>query len=132
MEVVCGCLCQTNNKFIKSGCVMPPIMLSFFIINFCLWYTISDGYTLSNMAQVPRASASAVAFGMGLFSGRGSLGEGRHRAFAVTSESRASDTMLRFYDCCQSYKVFCFEVVYISSTVLVMLTSTTFFGFTSS
>lgn len=56
--------------------------------------------------QVPRASASAVAFGMGLFSGRGSLGEGRHRAFAVTSESRASDTMLRFYDCCQSYKQF--------------------------
>ncbi|CAB4270998.1 unnamed protein product [Prunus armeniaca] len=56
--------------------------------------------------QVPRASASAVAFGMGLFSGKGSLGPGRHRAFAVTSESRASDTKLRFHDCCQNYKAF--------------------------
>ncbi|GAB2288304.1 hypothetical protein Dimus_022642 [Dionaea muscipula] len=54
--------------------------------------------------QVPRASASAVAFGMGLFSGRGSLGPGRHRAFAVISESRASDIMLRFYATCQNYK----------------------------
>ncbi|EXB29259.1 Multiple inositol polyphosphate phosphatase 1 [Morus notabilis] len=57
-------------------------------------------------SQVPRASASAVAFGMGLFSARGSLGPGRHRAFAVTSESRASDIMLRFHDCCQNYKAF--------------------------
>lgn len=57
-------------------------------------------------SQVPRASASAVAFGMGLFSGRGSLGLGRHRAFAVTSESRASDIVLRFHDCCQNYKAF--------------------------
>ncbi|CAB4313693.1 unnamed protein product [Prunus armeniaca] len=56
--------------------------------------------------QVPRASASAVAFGMGLFSRKGSLGPGRHRAFAVTSEFRASDTMLRFHDCCQNYKAF--------------------------
>ncbi|ONI24690.1 hypothetical protein PRUPE_2G255400 [Prunus persica] len=56
--------------------------------------------------QVPRASASAVAFGMGLFSGKGSLGPGRHRAFAVISESRASDTKLRFHDCCQNYKAF--------------------------
>ncbi|KAL0321820.1 UNVERIFIED_CONTAM: Multiple inositol polyphosphate phosphatase 1 [Sesamum calycinum] len=54
--------------------------------------------------QVSRASASAVAFGMGLFSDRGNLGPGRHRAFAVTSESRASDIMLRFHDCCQNYK----------------------------
>ncbi|ERM97290.1 multiple inositol polyphosphate phosphatase 1 [Amborella trichopoda] len=54
--------------------------------------------------QVPRASASAVAFGMGLFSERGSLGLGRHRAFAVTSESRASDIHLRFYDTCATYK----------------------------
>ncbi|GFP96843.1 multiple inositol polyphosphate phosphatase 1 [Phtheirospermum japonicum] len=54
--------------------------------------------------QVSRASASAVAFGMGLFSDRGNLGQGRHRAFAVTSESRASDIMLRFHDCCQNYK----------------------------
>ncbi|BBG98087.1 histidine acid phosphatase family protein [Prunus dulcis] len=56
--------------------------------------------------QVPRASASAVAFGLGLFSGKGSLGPGRHRAFAVISESRASDTKLRFHDCCQNYKAF--------------------------
>ncbi|KAL2227384.1 multiple inositol polyphosphate phosphatase 1 [Sesamum indicum] len=56
--------------------------------------------------QVSRASASAVAFGMGLFSDRGNLGPGRHRAFAVTSESRASDIMLRFHDCCQNYKAF--------------------------
>ncbi|KAG8380850.1 hypothetical protein BUALT_Bualt06G0059300 [Buddleja alternifolia] len=55
--------------------------------------------------QVSRASASAVAFGMGLFSNRGNLGPGRNRAFAVTSESRASDIMLRFHDCCQNYKV---------------------------
>ncbi|XP_027335184.1 multiple inositol polyphosphate phosphatase 1 isoform X1 [Abrus precatorius] len=56
--------------------------------------------------QVPRASASAVAFGMGLFSGNGSLGPGNHRAFAVISESRASDILLRFYDCCHNYKDF--------------------------
>ncbi|KAI8008196.1 Multiple inositol polyphosphate phosphatase 1 [Camellia lanceoleosa] len=56
--------------------------------------------------QIPRASASAVAFGMGLFSGRGNLGPGHHRAFAVTSESRASDIWLRFHDCCQNYKAF--------------------------
>lgn len=54
--------------------------------------------------QVPRASASAVAFAMGLFSGRGSLGPGKHRAFAVTTESRASDILLRFHDTCQNYK----------------------------
>ncbi|ONI01269.1 hypothetical protein PRUPE_6G130900 [Prunus persica] len=56
--------------------------------------------------QVPGASASAVAFGMGLFSGKGSLGPGRHRAFVVPNESRASDTMLRFHDYCQNYKAF--------------------------
>ncbi|XP_041993667.1 multiple inositol polyphosphate phosphatase 1-like isoform X1 [Salvia splendens] len=56
--------------------------------------------------QVSRASASAVAFGMGLFSDRGNLGPGFHRAFAVISESRASDIMLRFHDCCQNYKAF--------------------------
>ncbi|KAJ4972254.1 hypothetical protein NE237_005353 [Protea cynaroides] len=54
--------------------------------------------------QVPRASASAVAFGIGLFNGRGTLAAGKHRAFAVTSESRASDILLRFYDCCKNYK----------------------------
>ncbi|KAH7854323.1 hypothetical protein Vadar_012552 [Vaccinium darrowii] len=56
--------------------------------------------------QIPRASASAVAFGMGLFSGRGNLGPGRDRAFAVSSESCESDKMLRFHDCCQNYKAF--------------------------
>ncbi|KAL8162640.1 hypothetical protein V2J09_014129 [Rumex salicifolius] len=54
--------------------------------------------------QVPRASASAVAFGMGLFSGKGTLGKGRNRAFAINTESRASDILLRFHDTCQSYK----------------------------
>ncbi|PKA55329.1 multiple inositol-polyphosphate phosphatase [Apostasia shenzhenica] len=54
--------------------------------------------------QVHRASASAVAFGMGLFSGNGTLGPGKHRAFSVISESRASDICLRFYDTCETYK----------------------------
>ncbi|KMS99483.1 hypothetical protein BVRB_2g044760 isoform A [Beta vulgaris subsp. vulgaris] len=62
-----------------------------------------DVYTIK-ATQVPRASASAVAFAMGLFSGRGSLGPGKHRAFAVSTESRASDLLLRFFDTCQSYK----------------------------
>ncbi|KAM7498372.1 hypothetical protein LguiA_022786 [Lonicera macranthoides] len=56
--------------------------------------------------QIPRASASAVAFGMGLFSEKGTLGPGHHQAFAVISESRASDIVLRFHDCCQNYKAF--------------------------
>ncbi|XP_056164484.1 uncharacterized protein LOC115673222 isoform X2 [Syzygium oleosum] len=64
-----------------------------------------DMYTLK-ATQVPRAAASAVAFGMGLFSGKGTLGPGKHRAFAVTSESRASDILLRFHDCCENYKNF--------------------------
>ncbi|XP_042512872.1 multiple inositol polyphosphate phosphatase 1-like isoform X3 [Macadamia integrifolia] len=54
--------------------------------------------------QVPRTSASAVAFGIGLFNGRGSLGAGKLHAFAVTSESRASDILLSFFDCCEKYK----------------------------
>ncbi|XP_074276637.1 uncharacterized protein LOC141600322 isoform X2 [Silene latifolia] len=54
--------------------------------------------------QVPRASASAVSFAMGLFGGRGTLGPGKHRAFAVTTETRASDLLLRFFDTCQNYK----------------------------
>ncbi|GAB4827636.1 hypothetical protein Ancab_034521 [Ancistrocladus abbreviatus] len=62
-----------------------------------------DVYSI-RATQVPRASASAVAFGIGLFSGKGSLGLGKHRAFAVISESRASDILLRFYDICQNYK----------------------------
>ncbi|PWA77035.1 Histidine acid phosphatase, eukaryotic [Artemisia annua] len=56
--------------------------------------------------QIPRASASAVAFGMGMFSGKGELGAGKHRAFSVLSESRASDIMLRFHDCCRNYKAY--------------------------
>ncbi|XP_021769229.1 multiple inositol polyphosphate phosphatase 1-like isoform X2 [Chenopodium quinoa] len=62
-----------------------------------------DVYTIK-ATQVPRASASAVAFSMGLFSERGSLGPGKQRAFAVSTESRASDLLLRFFDTCQSYK----------------------------
>ncbi|KAK1321189.1 hypothetical protein QJS10_CPA03g01091 [Acorus calamus] len=64
-----------------------------------------DIYTIT-ATQVPRASANAVAFGMGLFSGRGSLGPGKHCAFSVISESCASDICLRFFDRCQIYKEF--------------------------
>lgn len=46
-----------------------------------------------------------MAFGIGFLSGKGTLGPARHRAFAVTSESRASDIILRFHDCCGKYKV---------------------------
>ncbi|KAF6152514.1 hypothetical protein GIB67_030500 [Kingdonia uniflora] len=64
-----------------------------------------DEYIYTIIAtQVPRASASAVAFGMGLFKGKGNLGSGQHRAFAVISESRARDTLLRFHDTCGNYK----------------------------
>lgn len=77
----------------------------------CLWtfgsYKFIQLTSLLSGKQIPRASASAVAFGMGLFSGNGSLGPGHHRAFAVTSESRASDLQLRFHDCCHNYKVSC-------------------------
>ncbi|KAL8119800.1 uncharacterized protein LOC141724472 isoform X2 [Apium graveolens] len=62
-----------------------------------------DAYKIK-ATQIPRVSASAVAFGLGLFGDSGGLGSGHHRAFAVSSESRASDTMLRFHDCCQNYK----------------------------
>ncbi|KAA0035885.1 multiple inositol polyphosphate phosphatase 1-like [Cucumis melo var. makuwa] len=63
----------------------------------------SDIYTI-NATRVARASASAVAFGMGLFNGSGSLGSDRHQAFSVVTESSAIDTMLRFFDCCHEYK----------------------------
>jgi len=63
---------------------------------------------MSLLLQVTRASASAVAFGIGLFSGKGTLGPGRHRAFSVISESRASDIWLRFHDNCETYKVLAF------------------------
>lgn len=46
-----------------------------------------------------------LAFGMGLFGGTGSLGPGHHRVFALTSESVASDILLRFYDPCANEKV---------------------------
>ncbi|XAR71902.1 Multiple inositol-polyphosphate phosphatase [Bertholletia excelsa] len=65
-----------------------------------------DVYSIKATQIDPRASASAVAFGMGLFSGRGNLGPGHHRAFAVSTETRASDIWLRFHDCCQNYKAF--------------------------
>ncbi|KAF3334643.1 multiple inositol polyphosphate phosphatase 1 isoform X2 [Carex littledalei] len=54
--------------------------------------------------QVPRAAASAVAFGTGLFSGKGTLGPGQNRAFSVVSESLASDVLLRFNKICTTYK----------------------------
>jgi multiple inositol-polyphosphate phosphatase/2,3-bisphosphoglycerate 3-phosphatase len=64
------------------------------------------GVYLITATQVPRASASAVAFGMGLFAGKGALGAGQHRAFAVISDSRSNDIHLRFHDTCQTYKEF--------------------------
>ncbi|KAG0463643.1 hypothetical protein HPP92_019712 [Vanilla planifolia] len=36
--------------------------------------------------------------------GNGTLGPGKHRAFSVISESRASDIFLRFFDTCETYK----------------------------
>ncbi|XP_078162796.1 uncharacterized protein LOC144557975 isoform X2 [Carex rostrata] len=54
--------------------------------------------------QVPRAAASAVAFGTGLFSGKGTLGLGHNRAFSVLTESLASDVLLRFNQICATYK----------------------------
>ena len=54
---------------------------------------------------MPRAAASAVAFGMGLFAGEGTLGPGRHKAFSVISETKTHDKHLRFYQTCHSYQV---------------------------
>lgn len=74
-----------------------------------------DVFTIK-ATQVPRASASAVAFGMGLFAERGNLGPGKHRAFSVTSESHASDLLLRFFDTCETYKAcMCADVLFSSS-----------------
>uniref|UniRef100_A0A0E0K7L5 Multiple inositol polyphosphate phosphatase 1 n=1 Tax=Oryza punctata TaxID=4537 RepID=A0A0E0K7L5_ORYPU len=67
-----------------------------------------DVYSI-RATQVPRASASAVAFGLGLLSGEGKLGPGKNRAFSVLSESRASDICLRFFDSCETYKVYTLE-----------------------
>lgn len=52
-----------------------------------------------------------LAFGMGLFGGTGSLGPGHHRVFALTSESVASDILLRFYDPCANEKV-CTHIIF--------------------
>ncbi|CAM6026504.1 unnamed protein product [Sphagnum balticum] len=54
--------------------------------------------------QVGRSSASAVAFGIGSFAGRGTLGPGKQRAFAVVSDSKGNDIHLRFHDTCMAYK----------------------------
>lgn len=62
-----------------------------------------DVYSMK-ATQVPRASASAVAFGMGLFKNKGTFGVEGYHAFAISTESRASDILLRFYDTCQNYK----------------------------
>ncbi|KAL6638134.1 hypothetical protein ACP70R_025706 [Stipagrostis hirtigluma subsp. patula] len=64
-----------------------------------------DVYSI-RATQVPRASASAVAFGLGLLTGKGKLGPGKNRAFSVLSESRASDICLRFFDSCETYKAY--------------------------
>lgn len=54
--------------------------------------------------QVGRSSASAVAFGMGLFAGQGTLGAGKHRAFSVITDTKDRDILLRFHDTCMAYK----------------------------
>ena len=74
-----------------------------------------SSFFFHEICQVPRASASAVAFAMGLFGGQGNLGLGKQRAFAVSTESRASDILLRFYDTCQSYKVgaYCLRALFV-------------------
>lgn len=55
--------------------------------------------------QVPRASASAVAFGVGFLEGNGTLGPARHQAFAVISDTKDIDRRLRFHKTCPAYKV---------------------------
>ncbi|BBM96911.1 multiple inositol-polyphosphate phosphatase / 2,3-bisphosphoglycerate 3-phosphatase [Marchantia polymorpha subsp. ruderalis] len=54
--------------------------------------------------QVARSAASAVAFGMGLFEGKGRLGGSNHRAFSVITDSRDRDIHLRFHESCMAYK----------------------------
>ncbi len=46
-----------------------------------------------------------MAFGIGSFAGRGTLGPGKQRAFAVVSDSKGNDIHLRFHDTCMAYKV---------------------------
>ncbi len=46
-----------------------------------------------------------MAFGIGSFAGRGTLGRGKQRAFAVVSDSKGNDIHLRFHDTCMAYKV---------------------------
>lgn len=58
------------------------------------------------LIKVPRAAASAVAFGTGLFLGKGTLGPGHNRAFSVVTESLASDVLLQFNKICATYKVY--------------------------
>ncbi|KAL3701843.1 hypothetical protein R1sor_019865 [Riccia sorocarpa] len=62
-----------------------------------------DVYPIS-ATQVARSAASAVAFGMGLFEGKGTLGESKHRAFSVVTDSRSRDIHLRFHESCMAYK----------------------------
>lgn len=88
-----------------SFCVYHRLWIKKWIFYACI-ECLTCGMIFS-IKQVPRTSASAVAFGMGIFSGNGSLGPGKHRAFAVTSENRASDLHLRFFESCTNYKVFC-------------------------
>ncbi|GAQ89106.1 Histidine phosphatase superfamily protein [Klebsormidium nitens] len=54
--------------------------------------------------QVPRASASAVAFGVGFLEGNGTLGPARHQSFAVISDTKDIDRRLRFHKTCPAYK----------------------------
>ena len=64
-----------------------------------------------------------MAFGIGLFSGTGSLGVGAHRAFSVISESRANDIWLRFYKNCQTYNVRTISFKYTSNIHLKVISN---------
>ncbi len=64
-----------------------------------------------------------MAFGIGSFAGRGTLGPGKQRAFAVVSDSKGNDIHLRFHDTCMAYKVlylsltFCFCSIFLPNNL---------------
>ena len=89
-------------RFRSSPCDERIYLISSDNFLFRVWI---HGRLWSLVLQITRSAASAVAFGMGLFSGQGTLGGGKHRAFSVISESNATDFQLRFHDNCETYKV---------------------------
>jgi hypothetical protein len=67
------------------------------------WFGVVHEFEV--MLQVARSSASSVAFGIGMFAGQGTLGEGKQRAFSVITDTKGNDIHLRFHDTCMAYKV---------------------------